>query len=43
MASFADIIKQKSKEWDCPELMDRANAPRGSKLPFSSPLMNWCT
>lgn len=43
MASFADIIKQKSKEWDCPELMDRATAPRGNKLPFSSPLMNWCT
>lgn len=40
---YADIIKKKSKEWDCPELMTGAYAARGDKLPFSSPLMNWCT
>ena len=43
MASYADIIKKKSKEWDCPELMDAARTVRGDKIPFSSPLMNYCT
>lgn len=43
MASYADIIKKKSKEWECPGLMDAARAVRGDKIPFSSPLMNWCT
>lgn len=43
MATFDDIIKKKKKEWDCENLMDAAYAARGSKLPFSSPLMNWCT
>lgn len=41
--SFASIIKKKQKEWDCPELMTRATAESGEKLPFSSPLLNWCT
>ena len=41
--SFASIIKSKQKEWDCPELMTRATADVGKKLPFSSPLLNWCT
>lgn len=41
--SFANIIKRKQKEWDCPELMTRATADSGKKLPFSSPLLNWCT
>ena len=26
---YADIIKKKSKEWDCPELMTGAYAARG--------------
>lgn len=43
MASYKDIIKKKKKEWNCEGLMDGAHAARGEKLPFSSPLMNWCT
>lgn len=43
VGSFASIIKKKQKEWDCPELMTRATAEVGKKLPFSSPLLNWCT
>ena len=39
--SYADIIKKKQKDWDCPELMTRKSS--GAKIPFSSPLMNWCT
>ena len=39
--SYADIIKKKQKEWDCPELLSKG--VRGKKIPFSSPLMNWCT
>lgn len=39
--SYADIIKKKQKDWDCPELMSRSTG--GAKIPFSSPLMNWCT
>lgn len=42
-STFASIIKKKQKEWDCPELMTRATADTGKKLPFSSPLLNWCT
>lgn len=40
---FAGIIKKCKKEWACDGLMDGAHASRGEKLPFSSPLMNWCT
>lgn len=43
MASYADIIKKKKRDWDCEGLMDGAHAARGDKIPFSSPLMNWCT
>lgn len=43
MATFADIIKKKQKEWDCPELMTRSHMASGDKIPFSSPLMNYCT
>ena len=39
--NYADIIKKKQKDWDCPELMTRKSS--GAKIPFSSPLMNWCT
>lgn len=41
--SFASIIRKKQKDWDCPELMTRATSDSGKKLPFSSPLLNWCT
>lgn len=43
MATFAEILKKKSKEWNAPNMMNMATAPRGNKIPFSSPLMNWCT
>lgn len=43
MATFDDIIKKKKKEWDCPDLMDRSHQASGDKIPFSSPLMNYCT
>lgn len=43
VSSFASIIKKCQKDWDCPELMTRAMADTGQKIPFSSPLMNWCT
>lgn len=41
--SFASIIKKRQKDWDCPELMSGATSNTGLKLPFSSPLLNWCT
>ena len=43
MGSYADIIKRKKKDWNCSNLMDSATAERGEKLPFSSPLLNYCT
>lgn len=41
--SYADIIKKKTKEWDAPDLMKGAEIASSAKIPFSSPLMNWCT
>lgn len=41
--SYKDIINRKKKEWDCPTLMDGAHAARGDKIPFSSPLLSYCT
>lgn len=43
MASYADIINKKKKEWGCEELMDAAKQARGPKIPFSAPLLNWST
>ena len=43
MPTFEQILKKKAKEWNAPNMMNMANAPRGNKIPFSSPLMNWCT
>lgn len=43
MPSYKDIIRKKQKDWDCPDLMNGAHAARGSKIPFSAPIMNWCT
>lgn len=43
MSSYLDIIERKKRDWNCETLMDGAKAARGAKLPFSSPLLNWCT
>lgn len=43
MATFEEIINKKSKEWSCPGLLDRSKSAVGDKIPFSSPLMNYCT
>ena len=42
MASYADILKKKAKDWNCPDLMDRCKQvlPR---IPFSSPFPNYAT
>ena len=41
--SFDRIIKKCQKDWEAPELMTSAFTVSGNKLPFSSPLLNWCT
>lgn len=41
--TYADIIKKRKRDWNCEGLMDGARAELGEKIPFSSPLMNWCT
>lgn len=41
--TYADIINKKKKEWDAPDLMDGAQHKRGSKIPFSSPQLNYST
>lgn len=41
--SYADIIKKKQKEWNCPNLMNAVYEVKGAKIPFSSPSMNWFT
>lgn len=43
MSLFDDIINQKIKDWDCPELMSSANRARSAKIPFSSPLLQYST
>jgi len=43
VASYKEILNRKKKDWKCEGLMDAARAKRGPKIPFSSPLMNWCT
>jgi len=42
MPSYADILKKKAKDWNCPDLMDRCKQmlPR---IPFSSPFPNYAT
>ena len=42
MSSYADILKKKSKEWDCPDMMD-ATKRAIAKIPFSSPQLNYAT
>lgn len=41
--TYADILKKKSKDWSCPELMDSVDKCTGDKIPFSSPMMNYAT
>lgn len=42
--SYADIIKQKQKEWKCEKpLVNSVTAIEGDKIPFTSPLLNWVT
>ena len=41
--SYSEIIKKAQKEWDCPNLMNAATKVKGSRIPFSSPHMNWFT
>ena len=41
--SYADIIKKKQKEWNCPKLMNSVYEVQGERIPFSSPLFNWAT
>lgn len=41
--TYLEILKKKQKEWNCSDLMESAKAERGSKIPFSSPLLNYCT
>lgn len=43
MASFDDIVNKCKKTWGDPDIMDRASARRGKKIPFSSPLCNYAT
>lgn len=43
MATYADIIGKKKRDWNCPALMDGVNTKRSPKLPFSSPLLNYST
>lgn len=43
MGSYSDIIKKREKDWNCAELMCGASVSRKSKLPFSSPLLNYST
>ena len=41
--SYADIIKKKQKEWNCPKLMNSIYEVQGDRIPFSSPRFNWVT
>lgn len=43
MGSYADIIKKKSREWQCDDLMTSAAKATGKKIPLSSPLLNYAT
>lgn len=41
--TYESIINKAKKDWNCSSLMDGANAARGEKIPFSSPLLNYAT
>lgn len=42
MASYSDILKKASKDWNCPDMMLRTKK-EVPKIPFSSPLLNYAT
>lgn len=42
MASYTDILNKAAKEWNCPDLLDRAKNGT-KKIPFSSPQLNYST
>lgn len=41
--TYKDIISKKKREWSCDTLMDAVKFSRNTKLPFSSPLLNYST
>lgn len=43
MSLFEEIINQKKKDWAAPDMMDFEGKKLSGKLPFSSPLMSYCT
>lgn len=43
MSAYLDIIKRKQREWNCSSLMSGASSEIRSKIPFSSPLLNYST
>lgn len=43
MSLFNDIINQKKRDWASPDMMDFEGKHLAGKLPFSSPLMSYCT
>lgn len=42
MPTYEEILKKKSKDWNCPDMMSAAKEDI-AKIPFSSPLLNWAT
>lgn len=42
MATYKEIISKLVKDWDAPDMMD-ARKNNGTKIPFSSPLLNYAT
>lgn len=43
MPTYDEILQKKAKEWDCPHMMEQAKVDVRSKIPFSSPNMNYAT
>ncbi len=43
MSTYAEILQKKAKDWNCPDMMNAAKTDMTDKIPFSSPMMNWCT
>lgn len=41
--SYKDILKSYQKQWNCPDMVNNINKIHGTRIPFSSPLMNWFT
>ena len=42
MSLYRDKLKKAAKDWNCPDMMTRAKKQR-SRIPFSSPLLNYAT